>query len=544
MINISKTKNEIKRRKFSSRFEKEILKLLTKKKFELENLITKFNSKRNPKYFFYLRRRFPLFNDHLTKLKKFEDYPNLNICIIITWLIEKKLKDYYRILYRKIFDLDDYLRGENKEGKKTYEFLYNKGKRGISEKILIKDLKDSINNMSIELSDYKNEAKAYSERDIKKIGLITNDAVKCLKDFEGRTFPFLRTICLQIKPKMNVLEVGVGTGILSIASVIAGAKKVVGVELNPITCLLADIIIKDLEKNRVIPKKSIEILWGDALKFGAKEFKDFKGKQFDALISENIYTGMFFELQMKMAEQVLKNNLIKCKKRLAEGFYTLSTDCPVIPEGMSSGMELVEVSKKKFKVCAEVVAELKKKGIKVERLTKDHIYDQIHFDSCDPSGIVTLVKSKILKKGFVNAVNFYSTIRMMEGDYIDRNENKFLNGDSLLILNKPLPVKKGDKLIIGLAYNEADSINNIILEVRKMNKDGSINGKYDARLNISKRQHKKNIRNYIKKNRCRQPINLSQMGDFEVVRSCSFENGYEKIWLSTTDYINLEGYGV
>ncbi|RLJ01076.1 MAG: hypothetical protein DRP06_00315 [Candidatus Aenigmatarchaeota archaeon] len=79
---------------------------------------------------------------------------------------------------------------------------------------------------------------------------------------------------MQIKPKINILEVG--AGILSIASILAEAKKVAGVELNPITYILTDIIIKDMEENKILPKNSIELLWGDTLIFSTEEYKEFK----------------------------------------------------------------------------------------------------------------------------------------------------------------------------------------------------------------------------------------------------------------------------
>ncbi|MEA2003429.1 MAG: hypothetical protein U9O53_00525, partial [archaeon] len=94
------------------------------------------------------------------------------------------------------------------------------------------------------------------------------------------------------------------------------------------------------------------------------------------------------------------------------------------------------------------------------------------------------------------------------------------------------------------AYNESDNVDDVILEIRKMNVDGSVNEKYDARLNISEKKHRDNMNNFLKKNKCKHPVNLSHMGDFEIVRSCSFDNGIEKRWLSTTDYISRKGYGV
>lgn len=544
MLNFQRIKRDIKKKNFNPKFERDILTFLDEKKHYLRKLALNFNKKRNLEYFTHLKQRFPLFNDHITNLKRFEDYPNIVQCILITLIIEKKMPYFYKILNKRIQHLSSYLNGrDDRKGKKEFEHLVAR-RKSPSKKLLIKYLKDSIRNVKFELSDYKNEAEAYEQRNIQQYGLITNDAVKCLKDFEGRTFPFLRAICLQIKTNDYVLEVGVGTGVLSIAAVIAGARKVVGIEINPITCILADIIVHYLEENKIIPKKSIDILWGDALQFSVKEHPEFRGKKFDALINENIYTGMFFELQMKMVTHILENNLLRCKKELGHtGFYTLVTKSPVIPEGLASCLELVELNRPINNI-TEILLDLRKRNIFSKTLTKDHVYDQISFDGVEQPDVISRIKFRILKNGKINALNFYSTIRMMEGDYIDRGENDFLNNDAILILNKSIQVKKGDIIMVGLAYNAADSIKDIVIELRKMNKDGSVNKKYDARLNISEAKHRRNIQRFTKKNNCKQPLNLKDLGDFEIVNSASFIKGYERIWLADIDYMNLKAYGV
>ena len=502
LLKISKIRKEIKNRQFSSEFEKDILNLLDLKKPYIEKLRADFDSKRNLDHYIYIKRRFPLFNDHNIKLKKFDDYPNIILSILVAKSIEKKMPFFYKKLRDRALRLNLYLqKGKDDEGKKIYDFMIASGHRGVSERALRAELSDCLKNVSEELSEYENESDAYSKRDIDSVGLITNDAVKCLKDFDGRTFAFLRTICSKVKQGDKVLEVGIGTGILSICAIIFGAKKVVGVELNPITCLLAHTIVTYLEENRVISKRSIDILWGDALKFTTTEYKVLRGTKYDVVISENIYTGMFFELQMRMISHIIKNKLVHSEKKIDDGFLTLVTDDAIIPKGMSSCAELIEINPNIVHTHTEVLSDLKKKAVKIKSLTKDHVYDQIKFYKNMLPEISSVIKFKILKNGSLNAVNIFSTVCMMDGDYLNRNENKFLCNDSVLILNKPISVRKGDIIIVGLAFNEGDDIQNIILEIRKLNVDGTANKQYDARLNISESQHKKNIMHYMKKNK-------------------------------------------
>ena len=537
-------RDEIRQSNFSCDFKAELLHLLKKEKTHLERLQKDFDSKRNLKHLKEIKRRFPLFNDHEMKLKKFGEYPHIVLTILIAKHIENKMRFFYRELYRKTSAMKNYFENGNDDvGKKTYDFLFASGRRGISEKNIKKELAGYLKNISTELSDYENETEVYSKRNIEFGGLTTNDAVKCLKDFDGRTFAFLRTICLEIKTGYRVLDVGVGTGILSIAATVAGAKKVVGVEINPITCILANTVVEYLEENKVLKKGVVEILWGDALRFATKEHIKYKGTKFDAVISENIYTGMFFELQMRMKSHLIENGLVPTEKSIVDGFLTISSKRPIIPRGMSSCAELMQLSGK-VKSHTEVISDLKKTGIKTRLLSRDHIYDQIKFYIHGKPEISTVMKFPVIKKGRVDAINIFSTVCMTDGDYLERNENKFLCNDSVLILNKGVDVKKGDLIVVGLSYNEADNIENIILEVRKLNKDGTVNKKYDARLNISERKHKENIVRYMKVNKCRQEINLSKLGDFELVRSASYDHGYERIWMSDIDYVNIKEYGL
>ena len=510
--------------------------MLEKKKAYIEKLRSDFDAKRTMKHFAYIKRKFPLFNDYNNELRKFDDYPNLVLCILIAKIMEKKMPFFYKRLKKRVKYLDCQIDGkETKEVKTAYDFLMAGGRRGISEKKLRKQLKQVIKNIDSEITEYENESDIYEKRDIKRFGLLTNDTVKCLKDFNGKTFPFLRAICLQVKQKDTFLELRIGTGILSIAAVVAGAKKSVGIELNPITCLLAKDIVTYLEERKVIPKKTVEILWGNALNFATKEYKEYKDTTFDVLLSENIYTGMFFELQMKMISHVIRNNILKSEKGIVDGFLTRITKAHVIPKGMSSSAELVELSQNIDKP-TEVLIDLKKKGIGMKKMSMYRVYDQIRFNVDDEPEIVSVMKFKILKDGLINALNLFSSICIMDGDYVNRNETKFFCNDSVLGLNKPINVKEGDVIIVGLAFNESDKIKNIILELRKLNEYGTVNKKYDARLNISEEEHMKNITHFLKKNKCRTPINLSRLGDYESIRSSSFDRGYERIWLSNIDY--------
>lgn len=537
--------NQIRQKGLSSEMENTLLYLLKRDWRQIKEMREKFDERRTKMNYIRLKRYFPIFNDTTAKLTKFEDYNNLVYMILVSKLILLKISEFKK----RLFDYTEHLRkflttSDDKDGENLYKFLIGNGGRRLNEEDMIKELQRWIILLSHEVAPYSRESVAYEKRNISKVGMKTNDAIKCLADFSGRTVPFLRTISKSIKPGDKVLELGLGTGVLSIAAIINGAKSAVGIERNLITVLLAKIIIEYMEENNVIPKDSITILWGDFLKFATEEYKNYRNKKFDVLISENIYTGMFYELQMQGINHVLDANLIKRSKEPDHGIYTYVAKATVIPKALSSMIQPVEVTNYKSRHISETLIDIKKLGAKVKFLAPERIYDQIRFYAKEPLNIVSITKFKIQKDGILNGIDIASTVCMMDGDYIGRNENKFLSNDSILLLNKGIDVKKGDLVVVGLAYNSGDHIKDIILEVRKLNKDGSANKDYDARLNISAYKHNENKRIFLIKNKCKNPINLYQLGDYEVSRSSSFYDGDERTWLVDLDYIDKKPYEV
>lgn len=537
--------DEITAKGLSDGMQKELLRVLDKEWPSIVKLRESFNSKRTNKNYIKLKRHFPIFNDATTKLKKFEDYSNMGYMIVVSKLIIHKMGEFRESTVKKMEHLRNFIyESGDAEGKKVYDFLTANNTRVDDIDFLIKELQNAIHVVKKEFQAYNFETEAYEQRSIEQVGMETNDAIKCLTDFSGRTFPFLRTISSEIKAGDTVLELGLGTGILSIAAVMCGAKEAVGIELNPVTCMLAKSIADYLESNGVIRKGSITILWGNFLKFATEEHKSYRNKRFDILISENIYTGMFYELQMQGIKHSLDAGLIKSTQELDHGMLTNVSLAKVIPKALSSMLQPAEITGYKGKNIAETLIDLKNVGAKVVTLATERIYDQIRMYAEEPSNIESITKFKIQKNGMLNCIDISSQVCMMDGDYISRNENKFLSNDSVLMLNKPIKIVRGDIILVGIAYNGGDSMDDVVLEVRKLNADGSVNIDYGARLAIPEEKHRENKRRFEIKNSCKQPLNLMRLGDYEVSRSASFYEGYERVWLADIDYINEKPYSV
>jgi predicted RNA methylase len=114
----------------------------------------------------------------------------------------------------------------------------------------------------------------------------------CLYD-EPRTIAFKKAIDNTVKPGDIVVELGAGSGVLSMFAADAGAKKVFAVELDAMNaeCLRKTIRLNDYES-------IIEVVEGDATEVSFP----FKA---DVIICEMIATGLIEELQIPAMQRAL-----------------------------------------------------------------------------------------------------------------------------------------------------------------------------------------------------------------------------------------------
>ncbi len=111
-----------------------------------------------------------------------------------------------------------------------------------------------------------------------------------------RTHAFQQALEEVVKPGMSVLDIGTGTGILSFIAARAGAGRVVGVDLEPVTHLAAKIA----EANGLSDVVSFIQADSRSLDFGA---------EFDVIVSEcmgNFFVTDEMQLALKDARRMLK----------------------------------------------------------------------------------------------------------------------------------------------------------------------------------------------------------------------------------------------
>ncbi len=145
----------------------------------------------------------------------------------------------------------------------------------------------------------------------------SDPAYACLVD-KSRVEAFRKTIAEVVKVGDVVLEVGAGTGILSLFAASAGARKVYSVEIDR---LLAKSLVTTASANNL--GKIIHVIEGDALQIKLP-------RKVDVIIAELIDTALIDELQVAVINRLHRTGTIGSRTR-------------VIPCGYETFVQLVDV---------------------------------------------------------------------------------------------------------------------------------------------------------------------------------------------------------
>ena len=274
------------------------------------------------------------------------------------------------------------------------------------------------------------ESERFGKKKIARTGLSILDAVHCVAD-RKRTLLFLGEIRKLVHKNSLVLEAGVGTGVLSVYAAIRGAK-VRGVELNPATLKLAQ-----RTKKNFSDIANINFVAGNAIKFHSKQ-------KYDLIINENIYTGLFFEKQVEIS-----NNLQRFLKPQGE----------VLPRGITNTFRLCRAFYPKTPHHKELFVRYEegKKPIPLRYLSGETVYNEIDFKKNNRLSVHGKAIVQIGKNGLLNGIRISSYVNLPSGRIIDRLETKFLNNDIVLAVVPSVEVKRGDKVGVSLDYSCGDN---------------------------------------------------------------------------------------
>lgn len=143
----------------------------------------------------------------------------------------------------------------------------------------------------------------------------------------------LRQLKKYVKPGMTLLDVGTGSGILSIAALKMGAGKAVGTDLDP--CALSA-VLENLEANE-IPKEAMEVYIGNLI--DDKSLREKAGYEAYDLVTANILTEVLVPLTPVVKEHLKPGGLYITSGILEEkeGIIRKAVE--------EAGLELVEVTR-------------------------------------------------------------------------------------------------------------------------------------------------------------------------------------------------------
>lgn len=348
--------------------------------------------------------------------------------------------------------VDDFLKGQESSVGKKYAYWLMNGEKNESK---LQVLRTALLSAEHEFGTTHEEGSLYETMNIEANGLMTHQAIRCLEDMNGRTLPFMLALMEQVHPGMKICEIGVGTGILSLSALFAGAASVTGVEINPITCILAKRVIEHFEERNIIPSGAIKIHWADALTIGKTGGSSFSYAEYDLVISENIYTGMFYEKQVQLMNRVHSDKHVKAR----------FPEQKIIPCGMTSYVEPVSLSES-VSGKSHTALDLHMRGIRETALSKPYMYHHLDFTEHSSEYVTSRLQCKMERDGILDALLVFSRVEVTSLLSIERNENEFLNNDHIIQLYSPLSVYAGQVIEICMEYRAGSDVEGARLSVK------------------------------------------------------------------------------
>lgn len=236
----------------------------------------------------------------------------------------------------------------------------------------------------------------------------------CLID-KKRTLAFQEAIKQVVKPGDTVVEVGAGTGILSLFAAEAGAAHVYAVELDPLLCIALQKTI-DLNNYGSI----IEVIRDDATKAKLPA-------GVDVVIGELIDTGLLDEMQVQVMNSLHANGVV-------------GGDTKVIPQAYETYLQLVNVENTFFgyKIAAPIhdwpyyAKDAEQWAqIKVEGVSEAQKVGYYNFETGQvPAEVDETLEFKLTSDLPANAIRISGTIHLTDDIYVGAFNT--LNGDKVL----------------------------------------------------------------------------------------------------------------
>src|SRR3989344_5407217 len=204
---------------------------------------------------------------------------------------------------------------------------------------------------------------------------------QCLID-KDRVSAFAKALQKYVQPGDHVLDLGTGSGILSLLAAKFGAKKVTSVEIDPYLVKLSREIFKQNNFEKVI----------SVIKEDARKVRSDPNEKFDVVVAEMITTGMIDEYQVLAINNLLKQGII-------------TQDTIIIPRRLDTFLGLVETDYNAYGFKIPIVKHLWKQydnNPKFNFLSNLELLNSYDFKEPTDENFYTTLNIKVSRDGVLN----------------------------------------------------------------------------------------------------------------------------------------------
>jgi len=252
---------------------------------------------------------------------------------------------------------------------------------------------------------------------------------QCLLD-NDKAEAFEAAIKELIKPSSNILELGTGTGILSLIASRAGGNKITAIEFDP---FIADVARQNIENNH--QEHKIKVVTADA-----RNIKFINNEKFDLVLMEMLCTALIEEMQVQAI-----NNL--------HSQHIISAETMVIPFAQENYIELAHTDfmNHGFEMKMIKYYWAGQTEFNVTRFTNIELLNRVDFSKPIHEEFSANIQLTAQQSGTINSVLLSSKV------IVDKKESIILGSTFSLnpIIAIPFPerqVKEGDRISIHISY--------------------------------------------------------------------------------------------
>jgi predicted RNA methylase len=273
---------------------------------------------------------------------------------------------------------------------------------------------------------------------MKQYWSLTEGSFNCLID-RRRTLAFSRAIRNVVCRGNVVADLGSGSGIMALFAAKAGAKKVFAVEHDEKNAKWLEKTFSDNGYGNVI-----EVVQADARKVILPQ-------KADVIICEMIATGLIEELQIPVMNQAL----LSAKKSTR-----------VVLETFENYIEAVDIKDRfyGFRLPVPQYDYPDEHSVCLTPITRKKLYRAVDFTKKNLTDVNVTIQLPVLSSGITNGIRISNQTVFCDGSTFGYS---FAYCYPIILPISPMTVKKGDKLLVKLAYDMCGGFSGLTLEVTK-----------------------------------------------------------------------------